>query len=343
MSVFDIFVFAVNSVLPVILLVALGYFLKRKGLFTKEFLKVGNKTVFRLLIPALLFTNIAEVNNFSELNVDALIYVLIAILIIITSAFIISLTIKDKRQKGVILQCTFRSNFSLIGIPLAQLMAGDAGVRCAALISSFSIPIFNIVAVIALSIFVDSPESRDIPVSPNNRIKKITMNIVKNPLIISVLLGVLVILIKPVINTLPTSVLDIFSRFNFIKTVLDYLAKASTPVALLVLGGLFEFNVVKDLKTQIIKGCLGRLIIAPAIGVGGAVLLQSLGVVNFDNSVYAVFVALFCTPVAVSSAVMAEEMNNDGQLAAQLVVWTTLMSALIIFLVVVMLKALGLL
>ncbi|MGN0317097.1 MAG: AEC family transporter [Lachnospira sp.] len=343
MSIFDIFVFAVNSVLPVILLVALGYFLKKTNLFTKEFLRVGNKTVFRLLIPALLFTNIAEINNFSELNVDALIYVLIAILIIIAAAFILSLSIKDKRQKGVILQCTFRSNFSLIGIPLAQLMAGDAGVRCAALISAFSIPIFNIVAVIALSIFIDSPDSTDASVSPNDRIKKIITNIVKNPLIISVLLGVLVILITPVINMLPASVLDLLSRFNFIKTVLDYLAKASTPVALLVLGGLFELNVIKDLKTQIIKGCLGRLIIAPSIGVGGAVLLQLLGVVNFDNSVYAVFVALFCTPVAVSSAVMAEEMNNDGQLASQLVVWTTLLSALIIFFIVVMLKALGLL
>jgi predicted permease len=66
-------------------------------------------------------------------------------------------------------------------------------------------------------------------------------------------------------------------------------------------------------------------------------------VFSFDNGIYAALVALFATPVAVASAIMAEEMGNDGQLARQLVVWTTLLSAVVIFVTIVILRAMGLL
>lgn len=341
MSVLDIFIFAVNSVFPIVLIVFLGYYLKVKGLLSKEFLKVGNKLTFRLLIPALLFTNLIDMEDFSELNLSAVIYVIFAIIILIFTGLLFSLKIKDQKQKGVIWQCTFRSNFALIGVPLAQLMAGEAGVRCAALISAFSIPIFNIMAVIALSLFTEMEGMDASIVTPGMRIKKIMKDIFHNPLIISVLFGVLFVACKPLFHMIPSPVLGIFSKLTFIKSALDYLAKASTPVALIVLGGQFEFQMISKLKSQILIGCIGRLLLAPIVGIGGAVLLQYLKVVSFDNSIYAVFVALFGTPVAVASAVMAEEMNNDGQLAGQLVVWTTLFSAFTIFLIVLILKALS--
>lgn len=347
MRAFDIFIFAVNSVFPIVLVVMLGYYLKRTGLLTKEFLKVGNKLTFRFLIPALLFTNLIEMDDFSELNLSVILYVLGAMVIIVTSGALLALGVKDKKQKGVIWQCTFRSNYALIGVPLAQLMAGEEGVRCAALISAFSIPIFNIMAVIALSLFVDIDEAGDLTnqavITPKMRIKKILKDILHNPLILSVVLGVLFVACKPIMTYAPESFMESLRQFSFVKTALGYLAKASTPVALLVLGGQFEFHVITKLKTQIVTGCMARLLLAPFIGIGGAVLLQNLGLVSFEPSVYAVFVSLFGTPVAVSSAVMAEEMQNDGQLAGQLVVWTTLLSTFSIFLMVIMLRTLGLL
>ena len=102
---------------------------------------------------------------------------------------------------------------------------------------------------------------------------------------------------------------------------MGYLAKASTPVALLVLGGQFEKSSIKGLKKQITLGVMGRLVFAPLIGLGGAILLQKMGILQFDNGTYAALIALFATPAAVASAIMAEEMGNDGQLAGQLVVW----------------------
>ena len=76
---------------------------------------------------------------------------------------------------------------------------------------------------------------------------------------------------------------------------------------------------------EIVVASLWRIIIVPLIGIGGAYLLSALSpAVDFGPEIYPTFVALFGTPVAVSSAIMAGEMHNDGQLAAQLVVWTSL-------------------
>lgn len=333
----DLFIFALNAVMPIILLIALGFFLKKKGLFTKEFLKVGNKTVFRVLLPVLLFTNLAKMDGFSVLRVDLVLYVLLAIAILFGIGFLLTYTTTDSKQKGVLLQCVFRSNFALIGVPLAQLMAGENGVQSAAVLSTFTIPVFNILSVISLSAYTGHHTS----VGP--KIRKILRDIAHNPLLWGVLAGVIFVCIKPLWNTLPTEATNFLGKFEFLWTALDYLAKASTPVSLLVLGGQFELSHIKGLRKQIVLGVSGRLLFAPLLGVGGAVLLQQFGILHFDSGIYAALIALFATPVAVASAIMAEEMDNDGALAGQLVVWTTLLSSVVIFLTIVILRGLGLL
>ncbi|MDE7253046.1 MAG: AEC family transporter [Acetatifactor sp.] len=339
MKIIDILIFAINAVMPIIIMIGLGYYLKQKGLFTQEFLKVGNKTVFKLLLPVLLFTNLTRMDSFAELQPGPIVYVTIAVAILFIVGIILSASTPDPRQKGVLLQCVFRSNFALIGVPLAQLIAGEQGVQAAAVLSAFTIPLFNILAVVALSIYATDTQA----VKPAERIRKILRDILRNPLIIGVLAGILVVCIKPFIPLLPHGFTGFISQFQFLQTVLDYLAKASTPVALLVLGGQFEFSRVQSLKRQIILGTTGRLLFAPLLGIGGAVLLHVNHILTFDRGTSAAFVALFATPVAVASAVMAEEMGSDGQLAGQLVVWTTLLSSVVIFISIVLLRGIGLL
>ena len=70
--------------------------------------------------------------------------------------------------------------------------------------------------------------------------------------------------------------------------------------------------------------------------------MNRLGIVSCGPAEYPALVALYASPVAVSSAIMATEMKNDEQLATQLVVWTTLFSGITIFIIVCILMALGL-
>lgn len=333
----DLFLFAFNAVMPIILLIALGYFLKKRGIFTPEFLKIGNKTVFRILLPVLLFTNLAKMDDFSGLHADSVAYVLISILFLFGAGLLLTCTTADNRQKGVLLQCTFRSNFALIGISLAQLIAGDKGVRSAAVLSAFTIPVYNILAVISLSLFTKNQGNL------NAKIHKICRDITRNPLICGVFLGIVFVFLKPIWASLPIEFTAFFNKLTFAETVLDYLAKASTPLALLVLGGQFEFSHVKGLRRQILVGVTGRLLLAPVLCIGSAVLLQRMHILSFDSGTYAALVAIFATPVAVASAIMAEEMDNDGALAGQLVVWTTLFSSIIIIISIMLLRGLGLL
>jgi hypothetical protein len=95
---------------------------------------------------------------------------------------------------------------------------------------------------------------------------------------------------------------------------------------------------------QILIGTLSRVAVVPLLVIGTAVILSRYtSLLNFDASVYPALVALFGSPVAVASAIMAQEMDNDGVLAGQLVVWTSVMSIFTLFLAILILRGLGLL
>ena len=93
-----------------------------------------------------------------------------------------------------------------------------------------------------------------------------------------------------------------------------------------------------ELKKEIIFGTVLRTVIVPLIGLGIAFLFfRNI----FSGAHFAAFVAAFATPVAVSSVPMAQEMGSDSQLAGQLVVWSTLVSAFTVFLASFILKSAG--
>jgi predicted permease len=86
---------------------------------------------------------------------------------------------------------------------------------------------------------------------------------------------------------------------------------------------------------------LSRVILAPLIGIGGAILLSKTPLLHCGTAQFPALVALFGSPVSVSSAIMASQMHNDEQLSTQLVVWTTIASGITVFLISCGLMALG--
>ena len=329
----SILLFTCNSILPVILIIVLGYLLKQKGFFSKEFLRVGNKTVFNVCLPVMLFKNIADIEDISAIRMDVIAYVLCIIVILIIIGFLMTFLINDPKQKGVIHQCVFRSNFALIGVPLSELLGGNNGVAMAAIISLFTIPIYNAMSVVVLSIYKNGKVSVDW--------KKILHDVCHNPLINGVLMGLVVLLIRTA--GLHMGWHNPFGGITFISTVIAYLARAATPLSLLVLGGQFEFRKAGDYKAQLLLGVFTRNVLAPLIGVGLALILTMYGILDFGPDVYAGLISLYATPIAVASAIMAEAMDNDGQLAAQLVVWTSLFSVFSLFVVIFIVRGFGLL
>lgn len=237
------------------------------------------------------------------------------------------------------MQCFYRSNFAIIGLPLASALGGSEAMAMAAVLSAFSIPIFNIFAVISLTIFLDNSKGGRID------FKGILLNIAKNPLIIGVVLGLACLGFRQLQTELFGEVLFSISRDTaFLYKVLNNLKSITSPFALIVLGGQFEFSAVKGMFKEIAIGTVSRLVLAPLLGIGLAVLLSTYtDWISCGVNEYPGMIALFGSPVAVSSAVMAGAMKNDEQLATQLVVWTSIGSILTIFLTVCIMMPAGLL
>ena len=339
MELIHIFMTALNAVVPIILLITLGYLLRQKGFLTDGFLQVGNKLVFKLMLPTMLFINTYSIPSLSDIRWDITVYASLAvILIFLLSLFTAIRTTAVPQRRGVILQCCFRSNFVIIGLPLAASLGGSDAEAVAAVLSAVTVPLFNILAVIALSVFVERKESMA------QTIKGVLRGILTNPLIIAVALGLCCLTLRWVQTLLFDRVLfRLDTQTAFLFDALSTLKSGTTPVALMVLGGLFTFSAVKELKKEIIAGTVWRIVISPIIGIGGAVALTHLGVLHCTGADYPALIALFGSPVAVSSAIMAKGMGGDEQLATQLVVWTSIMSIVTIFAEVCLLMAFGLL
>lgn len=335
----DTLLFSINAILPVVLLIFIGYFLKRLNFLDEDWFKKGNRLVFRLLLPCLLFYNVYSIPSFSEIDWSVVIYSELVILaLFFIGLLVVPHIIPDARQKGVIVQCLFRSNFAIIGLSLAESLGGTQGVKVAAVLSAFSIPTFNILAVLSLTLFLTEGEKK---AGMKTTLKKI----MKNPLIISVICGLFCLILRsflPVTNE-GTPVFSLSDTLPFIYSIINSLAKAASPLALIVLGGLFDFSTVKNMFREIIIGTIGRVFLAPVLGIGLAVCLSRIGILSFDQSVYPALLALFGSPVATSSAIMAQEMENDGTLAGQLVVWTSIASIVTLFVFIFVLRSLAIL
>lgn len=325
----DSLIFALTAVSPIIILVALGYLIKRLRLINGDFVRMANKLVFRLFLPAMLFLNIYNIESFSGIRYGYVIYSVSIIFALFLIALVCSGFVTKKRERrGVMMQVSFRSNYALVGIPLAVSLFGESGGAAASLLSAISIPIFNILAVISLSLFGDGEKKPTV--------KKIILGIIKNPLIESIALGLVCLAVRAVFVN--GGIGFRLSDIDVMFTVLKYLSNVATPLALIMLGAQFEFSAIARLKNEIIFGTAMRVVAAPLIGVGVAYLFFRN---NFSGAEFATFVALFATPVAVSSVPMAQEIGGDTELAGQYVVWTTLLSAISIFLCTFLLRAAG--
>ena len=337
MDLFLIFQTAFNAIAPILLLMALGYWLRQKGFFDVSFLQFGNKLVFRLFLPALLFANVYDIEGFASIPWDVVIYsVASGIVLCILGMGIGLATTKIPQRRGVIAQAVFRANMAIVGLPLASTLGGQEATAVASVISAFIIALFNILAVIVLTVFLENGQKI--------RPLKILKDILRNPPIIGILLGFGCMLLRSLQAQLwGQPLFTIRENLPFLYATVSHLRSLLTPFALLILGGQFSFSAIGNMRKELITGTLCRLILAPVLGLSLAVFLNARGIIHCGPTEFPALIALLGSPVAVGSETMADQMGNDGQLATQLVVWSSVFSIGTLFLTVCTMMLLGLL
>ena len=314
----DDLLFSANVIVPIFLLIMLGYFLTRLKVWDEHFLKIANNVCFKCLLPVLLFYNVAGANIFEVFNANLVIYVCLCACLICGILFlIVPLFIKDPKRRGVMIQGTFRSNFLLFGVPLGLSIGGESGAVLAAVVASFYVPVINMLSVISLYAFSDAKDKS---------LKSALLGIVKNPLVIGGLSGLVFSLIRNYIG---------FEIPTMLDTTLVNIKSTATPLAFLILGGDLKFgNMLRNVKVSIIS-VVGKIILIPAI------MLPISALLGFDQLEMAILVAVFATPNAVSSYAMARNYEADHELAGEIITLGTLISILTIFGFITATKALN--
>ncbi|MEG1528641.1 MAG: AEC family transporter [Clostridia bacterium] len=321
------FFFAVNGIMPIIILVAVGYLLKKLRIFNDNFLSVANKVCFKVFLPCMLFINIYTIKDFTHINWQLVLFAVIATLIIFALGLVIGkLSTNDLSQRGVIAMCVFRPNSVIIGLSLVTSIYGEIGGGTMALLLAFTIPLFNILSIITFSVYNKNEKLN---------VGKTLLNLIKNPLTISILIafGALFVRYLLSLGDISFRLTDISFIYQSIKT----LGGLATPLALLVLGGQFAFSSAKQFAKPITIGVLCRLVIMPI-----ATFIVAYYFFDFTQIEFACLMCLFAAPLAVTSVVMASEMNSSAELAGQLVVWTTLLSFVTLFVYIMTFGSLGL-
>ena len=323
----SVFMYAFNALMPILILIFLGFFLKKINFLTDSFLDVGNRLMFRIALPAMLFVNVYNgIDSFTDIRWSSAIFAVIMVSIVFILGLVVAiLFVKDKKKKGVVLQCSFRSNCAIIGLVLADGLGGPEAVAVMGLLTGFAVIMFNVLAVVSLTVFTDDEKTS---------FSEIIRGIITNPLIIGIAIGLVALLLK--------GIFPVDTKLKFLFSATENIGKLATPLALIVLGGKFSFEAGGGMLREIVIGTVMRVVVAPVLALSAAVFLTYRGLVSFGPADFPAFVAVFATPVAVSSAVMAAEMKSDADLAGQLVVWTSISSVITIFVFVVTLRTLGL-
>lgn len=298
------FMLSIQIVLPLFLSISYGYFLKRIGVLEEKLLFKINGIVFHAFFPLLMFQNIYHTKIENVMNIKLICFaVLFLFLLVGILCVVIPKVEKENTKRGVLIQAVYRSNFIIFGLFLVSSLYGEEKTGITSVMIAVIVPLFNMIAVVVLEIF------RGGTIHFISIVKKV----LKNPLIIGAIFGITAMILS---IKLPKPVEETIKSFSSI----------TTPLALVVLGGTFRFSVFHKYIKQLFIGIIGRLIIVPFVGISIGILL------GFRNVELVSLLAMTASPVAISSYPMAEQMGGDGELAGQLVIWTSALSIVTIFL-----------
>lgn len=309
----SVFLVCLNSVLPIFILLLVGYVSRLAKLTDDDSVQKLNKIAYDVFLPVMLFQNIYSSDLSSAIRPKLIVYS-IACVFILYFACILFVThfFHERSKQGVIIQGIYRSNIVIVGMPVAEALSKSADISSVAVIIGIIVPLYNVLAVICLEVFRGQKVD----------IRHIIKQIIKNPLIIGSLSGILFLIFK---LRLPSP----------IETVIDDMAAVGSPLMLFLLGAFFHFESIVSHWKELLVVCLGRLVIVPAVFLSLAFLL------GFRGVEFIALVTLFASSTAASSFTMAQQMNADSVLAGDIVILTSALCSFTLYFWGVLFSAIG--
>lgn len=307
------FVICVNAVIPSAIYLIIGIILKVTHVVSDEDVKKFTHMVFITLYPFIMFDNLYGKSIGENFDMLLVVYsVGFTVLQIAVTWLVVYFIEPEDRNRGTLIQAAFRSNIILMGLPVGINLFGKGNVTQVALVILFVVPLYNVMSVVVLERF------RGGRADPVKMVKKV----LTNPIIIGAMVAGVVMILH----------IDLPGP---IEQTVGTLSDCTAPIAMILLGASLDMSGFSSDRKKIAL-CVGaKIVIWPALGIAGAVLL------GFRDVALIAVLLMLAAPTALASYAMSESMGGNGKLAGELVVASTALSCFTIPVFLFILKTNG--
>ncbi|MCR5482512.1 MAG: AEC family transporter [Clostridia bacterium] len=309
----EMILLALGVVVPLFIIMAVGYTARRVGIISDSGVGTVNKLLFWVFLPCIMFSSIYT-TDISDIDVRVVLFAVVGTVAVSVASFVFVPFFEKKRERrGVLIQGIIRGNEVYFGFPVISALIGDKYLGIAAIIVAATSIMYNIFSVIALEYYKGKVTSKG----------RIALNVIKNPLLVSTLIAIAFLFLHVPVP-------------DMIFSAISSMSKVATPLALFLLGASFSFKASRDCIGEVSALVVIKLAVLPAIAIGVSTLL------GFRNFEIVLLFVTFGVPTAVASYSLARELESDYVLAGQIVVFTSVFAILSTFLWTLAIQMMGL-
>lgn len=300
----EVILISAKAILPLFVFMMLGYCFRRKNLLSDTSSEQLNILVFKVFLPIMCAETIYKANLREDVELLPVLVVTFGIIgIFLLSWLIVPRFVKDKTQIPVMIQGIYKSNYAILGIPIAQSICGADNIGIISVITVILVPLNNAISAFIFEKYTGNATS----------VPKLILNILKNPLVVGSFAGLVLNLSGLVIP-------------SWIMTgIISKLGALTTPLSMIALGATFEFSKTRMYRRHLLWINLAKLILVPGIIIPVSILIGLRSTALVGVLIYA------AAPNAVNSYSTAVAMGGDADLANEIVVTTSLFSMLTMF------------
>ncbi len=310
--------FGFKLILPLMLLIIIGNLLYRYKFLSDEGVSTLTRLLYWVVLPALLFRTSFSSGREILVNLNLVCAATAAYFVTALLTWLISAQIFHKGQRGRIassIMASIRANNLYLGFPVVLMALGEAGIQQASIYLAATVMSFHIISISGAEFAMRGRITAE-------NIRQIFCNLLKNPLIVACLAGII----------LSLTGLRIWQP---VDRAVKMLGDSATSIALIALGASLKLDSVKSTLTLFIETIgdnLLRFALAPSV------MLFFTRVFHVAPLLSTVTVLLTSMPAAVNCFILAKGMGMDENYMAKVVASTTIVSMLAIPVWVVLLN-----